>query len=805
MSLLSAELRKVWGNRVFPMLLAVLVAANLLLLWMGTRPTANQPPAAAYRAVGADLAALGSDMDVKGDFLHGKLDETESLLRLENYFRESAYGNSIVLQNYREENADLFDQYEEMYRDKSYTLYTDSLTMEYRLFSQLVNEYDTVAGYSEFLDSVQTKANQLSGISIFQNDETGYDLKNIEVTAAVYAGLGETAIDYFPQKGLYTAISYAFTDLILLASMLVLALLLVRQERDSGLLSLVRSLPAGRLHTALAKLGSFALSLLAVLVLLYGVNLAYCAATFGLGPLSRTIQSVPALMRCTMQITVGQYLFRFLLAKWAGAFVMGLWVMLAALIARRATAGWAAALVGPLVMFGIRAVIPATSRLNVIKYANLASLLQTNELLGNYRNLYWFGSPIGLPLVEWTAAVLYGGVLVFAFCLVFARAQLLPAAKRSFLLGLRHKTHATSVYKEEARKLLLLNGAGLVLAAFVGFGIYQGVTAESYIGADEIYYAYYMNHISGPFTQESYDWLEEQGEEFEPMLEAQRQVAAGALSSDALLAFSALQQKYSVYTQVINQNINYYLKEHPDVWLVYESGYRELFGFTGQADVQDTLLAGLACALCFSGLFAMERRGGMETVLCVTPRGRKRTVRAKLLMSGAAAFVIAVGSCLPHLIQVLRDYGLPALFAPAMSISEFESLPAFVTVSDVLLFWFLCRVAACLCMAAITLTLGHLFGNLLPALFVSAVGYCLPALLSLSGMDGGIEWLGFWPLFHAANFLTTQGYAGEEGLPYNNAWMILLIVAAALLVVIALAGYLQDDYEMKGVAPNAEG
>ena len=204
MSLLSAELRKVWGNRVFPMLLAVLVAANLLLLWMGTRPTANQPPAAAYRAVGADLAALGSDMDVKGDFLHGKLAETESLLRLENYFRESAYGNSIVLQNHREENADLFDQYEEMYRDKSYTLYTDSLTMEYRLFSQLVNEYDTVAGYSEFLDSVQTKANQLSGISIFQNDETGYDLKNIEVTAAVYAGLGETAIDYFPQKGLYT-------------------------------------------------------------------------------------------------------------------------------------------------------------------------------------------------------------------------------------------------------------------------------------------------------------------------------------------------------------------------------------------------------------------------------------------------------------------------------------------------------------------------------------------------------------------------------------------------------------------------
>ena len=660
------------------------------------------------------------------------------------------------------------------------------------MFSQLVSEYDTVAGYADFLDSVQTKANQLAGISIFQNDTTGYNLENIELTAQVYANLGQTPIDYFPQKGLYTAISYAFTDLILLAAMLVLALLLVRQERDSGLLSLVRSLPSGRLQTALAKLAAFALSLLAVLTVLYGVNLLYCGATFGLGPLTRTIQSVPALMRCTMQITVGQYLLRFLLAKWVGAFVMGLWVMLAALVARRAAGGWVAALAGPLLMFGIRAVIPATSRLNVIKYANLVSLLQTNELLGNYRNLYWFGSPIGLPLVEWTAAVLYGGTLAFSFCWVFARVQLLSTAKRGFLLGLKHKTRATSVYKEEAHKLFLLNGAVIVLAAFIGFGIYQGVTSESYVGPDEIYYAYYMKHISGPFTQESYDWLEAQGEEFSPLLEGSASV------DDIPYDVFSLRQKYIVYNQIINQNINYYLKEHPDAWLVYESGYRELFGFTGQADVQDTPLAGLACALCFSGLFAMERRGGMETILCVTPRGRKRTVRAKLLMSGTAAFVIAVGSCLPHLIQVLRDYGLPALFAPAMSISEFESLPVFVTLSDVLLFWFLCRVAACLCMAAITLTLGHLFGNLLPALFVSAVGYCLPALLSLSGMDGGIEWLGFWPLFHAGALLTTQGYRAYDGSPYNQGWIVLFLLVSCGCITVSLSQTLLYAYELKG-------
>ena len=391
MSLFFAELRKVWGSRVFPALLAILAAANLLLLWMGTRPTAKQPPASAYHAVGAELS--DKTLEEKGTFLHDKYTEIESLVKIGQYYREQAYGGYGLTQ-YRQDNAAMFDAYEQEYTDKTYTLFTDNLNTEYRLFSQLQSEYDTVAAYSDFLDGVQTKASQLSGISIFQNDRTGYDLKNIELTAQVYAGLTETPIDYYPQKGLYTAISYAFTDLILLASMLLLALILVRQERDSGLLSLIRSLPGGRLKTAIAKLAAFAASLLVVLMVLYGVNLAYCSALFSLGPMSRTIQSVPALMRCTMQITVGQYLFRFLLAKWAGAFVMGLWVMLAALIAKRAAAGWIGALALPLAMYGIRAAIPATSHLNVIKYANMVSLLQTNELLGNYRNLFWFGSPI---------------------------------------------------------------------------------------------------------------------------------------------------------------------------------------------------------------------------------------------------------------------------------------------------------------------------------------------------------------------------------------------------------------------------
>lgn len=124
----------------------------------------------------------------------------------------------------------------------------------------------------------------------------------------------------------------------------------------------------------------------------------------------------------------------------------------------------------------------------------------------------------------------------------------------------------------------------------------------------------------------------------------------------------------------------------------------------------------------------------MDEILASTPLGRKYTVKAKLRQSTVVAAVIAFGTVLPHLWQVLRDYGLPSLLGPAMSISDLQAVPKFITLSDFLIFWLICRFAACLCMSQITLWLGQKLGNLLTALFISAVAYCLPALLSLSGM-----------------------------------------------------------------------
>ena len=747
MKLLLAELRKVWGQRIFYVCLAVLAAANLFLLYTGTRPGENSAQPAAWRAVARDMAGL--DTAAQQALINEKRDTAYGVLRIEQILRDQANGMYPGV-NIRQEYADLFEAYEPVYRNKSYTLYTGDLRTDYRLLEQVKAELDTVAAYPQFLQEVQTKASQLAGISIFNSEKSGYDQANIQKTAAVYAGMSGVSIQYAPQKGLFTALDYQFTDLILLAAMLLVATLIVRQERDSGMLHLVRSMAGGRLKTAFAKLGALAFTILAVLLLLYGVNLTYCGLAFGLGPLGRSIQSVPALMRCTLPITVGQYLGLFLLAKWAGAFVMGLWVLLAALWAQKAFTGWCAALALPAAQWLVRQAIPAAGRLNVIKYANLASLLRTNELLGNYRNLYWFDVPVSLPLVEWLAAVLYGAVFAAGFCLLFCRGQLRTAPAFAGLRRKAAKTAATSVLRQEGRKLFLLCGAAAVLLAFGLYGARQAITTESYLHAQEIYYAHYMKQLEGPYTQQSYEKLLAMNEEFAPIRQLNAAVQRGEITSEAyeaqMGAYYGLQQKMDVFQQIVYGNLPY-LKQHPTAQLVYESGWEKLFCFRGEGDVRDTLLAGFISCVCFAGLFAFEQKGGMKRVIMATPLGRRHTVRCKLALGCLGAAMVCLFTCLPRFVVVLRDYGLSAPFAPAMSLAPYSALPGWLPLAGLLLLGVFARLLACTAMMLALMALSEWIGNAIGAMFVGSIIFCLPALLALSGLTP-MRWVGLYPLFH---------------------------------------------------------
>lgn len=784
--LIRAELAKVWRSRVFLLLLLALLGANLFLLWVVTNPLQGAYSSHAYRTLNAKLAGLS--MQEKYEFIDEEFRRIKGIAVVDSVVRMEAYNGGQPDTYSREHYAAEFREFYEVYKAKDYLSYNDTLAKEYQFLKKMQAECETVYGYDAFLDSVAQKATQLSGISIFAESADGYDMKNITATAKAYENMRGIPIDYTPQMGLFTALDFSLTDVIAVFAMLLISTVLVRSERDSGLLNIIRATPAGRLKTAGAKLFSLAFSLAGVLALLYGVNLLYCGGVYGLGNLNRSIQSVPALMRSTLLLNVGQYIGLFLFTKWLAAVVAGVWVMLCMLVAKRAFGGT----LGALTLLGanllIRSIIPATSRLNVLKYANLVSLLRTNELIGGYRNLYWFASPVPILLVEGLMAAACFVLFTTLFCHAFSHWQLHSAGRlavpRIFTMLRKKRPIVTTVQRTEWRKLLLMNGALLFALLFAGYQVYTAVNTQSYIDADEIYYSYYMKQVQGPITQETIDLLKTQREEFRPLIELDAQLQAGVITSEQyqvmMGAYANLQQKQRAFNRVLTKLT--YLQEHPRGQFVYESGYLKLFDTADRNDTIDTLLASLLCVLCFAGFFAMERQSGVVRVIAATPLGREVTVKAKLRCADWLCGALALLSILPRVWTVQRDYGLGAFFAPTYSMYEFDGTPE-VPIFFLLLLFPLARWVALRFVAGVTLALSHRLGNLFSALFAGGILFGLPILLSLSGLKSA-KWLSVYPLFHATGMFTKT----------SEMIVALLSIAICGMGIFCCNGYVQEHF-----------
>ncbi|MEG0090363.1 MAG: hypothetical protein RSA20_00950 [Oscillospiraceae bacterium] len=757
MRLFFKELYKLWTKKVFVLYLCVLVFANIFLMWTYSQPTAYSPPSSAYAKLTHELRHTGIEEQYR--IVSDRFKEISAISKIDYAVKTAAYDKKAAAQMMNNEYAEEFKNYKSVYESKDYLHYTGNISAEYRFLEEMNREVSEAAGYEDFLVNIGEKAKKLSSISIFAK-EGGYDQNNIKATAKAYENMSGVPINYSPQKGLVTAISFDLTDIVLIFIMVLISFIIVREERENGLLSLIRSTSGGRFKTAMAKFMAMGVSLLAAVILLYGTNLIYCNFTYGLGDLTRSIQSVPYLMRSTLKVNVWQYLVLFLLTKWGAAIICGGWILLCMLVAKRTFYGILGALSMPLLHWIIRSTIPATNKLNVIKYANLASLLETNEILGSYRNLYWLNNqPIQLNLVETVAAISFLLVFLSLFIWAFCKLGLLNTPKKPLVVFSRFKRKTqkpTTIAKQEWYKLLVMNGGVVLLAVAIAFQGYQAYTAENYITADEMFYSYYMKNLSGSYTVEKRDFLQEENKKFEPLQKAQQMYSNGMITGEEYQMIMAsnyiLQQEYNVFAKVLGKL--QYLKQKPNADLVYETGYIKLFGLNDlNMNLKDALFATFSLVVLLSGLFSMEKSSGMKKVIFATPLGRKDTVVAKLKVSAVVSSVIAVLSILPRMWQVGRGYGFKGLFSPAMSIQEYTRLSPLVLIVFLMVLLILARVLACFAIGSIVLMVSQISPSFILAVMVSALVTAFPLVLYYMDV-GALQYFSFYPLFNITALLT---------------------------------------------------
>lgn len=155
------------------------------------------------------------------------------------------------IRNQYPEIASEFDKHKESYNAQELT------NKDYAL-NNIVKRAEYVNGYSDYIKSVESKAQQMNSISIFSQDNS-LSSQNIQLTAEAYKPLENLSLKVGSDFSVTTVLNYDLIHYIILALNIIVVLAFV-EERKRGFWSMVYATPNGRFNLAVKRCGILAIS-----------------------------------------------------------------------------------------------------------------------------------------------------------------------------------------------------------------------------------------------------------------------------------------------------------------------------------------------------------------------------------------------------------------------------------------------------------------------------------------------------------------------------------------------------------------
>lgn len=281
------------------------------------------------------------------------------------------------------------------------------------------DRYAQIKGYGGFLDYIKECCRSITGISFFA-DEDSFAYKNALKTETVYDNVKINSLPFEVSEGVEIVLFNDISDILLVFAIFASAIFVFTKDKEIGILNLLHSYRKGRGSLCINKLLVLLIfSALANLVFI-GANLAIGGFTYGLGDLTRPIQSVNGFFECSFNLSLWQYLLITFIFKSLGGF---LWGVLFAFIC--SFSGNNAQIYGISVVVAVTEVLLYTKISTLSNYGllhdfNLVSFIKPDNIFSTYRNINLFNEPfnalIVIPVV-WTTLI---ALLIFAVVKTFA-------------------------------------------------------------------------------------------------------------------------------------------------------------------------------------------------------------------------------------------------------------------------------------------------------------------------------------------------------------------------------------------------
>ncbi len=741
------EFLKIFTSKLFLYTLITFILADIvILIYTGNALKKDEIPYSAYKILNEEIKDLPESE--KEELINKEYERNNAFSIITNILNNKNSDNEYMrafAEELKNENKELYDKYINEYENRTYK-YTGDETKELTFLEEIKKEYDECKNYKQMISKILEKAENLETISIFQESQDDFSNKNIKDTAENYEKMLNVEVHYIPSKGIDSFTNMGITDIFIILMIFVISTIMIYEEREKNLFPLIKSTKNGRGKTILAKIFVIFIVIFAISMILYAINFIYYGITIGYGDLSANLQSINTFIYSTLQISIGGYVGLFLITKIAVFFIISLMILLVSNLAKNNASNYIALISIFGISFLLYKTIDPISKYNVFRVINIINLIEVNDIYKTYMNLNIMGNMQNVLHLSLFFAIILLVVFGLANILIFTKRKDLGLTENRLLKRLKGITIIkprifTKVFWCEFYKLMIINKVWIILLLFTIFQIYSLSNVNKNISFNENMYKNYMKTFSGELTEEKEKIITEEQEKFEKARLAiekiEEKVQNGEISRQEAINLKAPYDEVLSTEEIFSRIIEQYehIKENPKAQFVYDTGYKELLRINKNAFLESDIYLVVMGIMCFSVIFVMEYRTGMNKILNTTPKGKNITTKAKIRVCLITSVIIFAISIIPEMIKIGQIYGFDNITASITSITRFNNLYSGINILGFVIINYLVRFIIFICIVLFVLWISLKLKNTTYTILTASSIMLIPIIAAQIGIE----------------------------------------------------------------------
>ncbi len=703
MRVITTELRKIFSNRIFLLIIAVVFIMNAYLMFR----TANSDDAkpSDYKYIYSELEGLT---------------DSEKLAVFDERINNSTQG--------------LYDY-------------------NWELYYELANECYDVVNYKSYLENIETQAESMQSISIFANPDT-FNYRSIIKTPSAYQNVQEVQPVFDVSQGIILATNNDFSDILIGFILLFAVLSVMISDREQGMSGLLFALKRGRSYLFFVKLIALAITVFSVVGLIYLENLVISSYIYGLGDLLRPVQSLNGFIGCNLPINVLTYLLIYIVFKAAAMFLIVALLSFIAIFSKNTVTFYGISAFVLVIEGLLYQLIHPLSVYSIFRYINVIAFTKVNEIFCNYKNINFWEYPISLIPASISAVSIFVLICCILGTVLYAKKRNLEFRKIG--LKLKHNKNSkihSAIYYTFFKSLAQQKGS-IVIAACVFLMLFLNAGFVKEYNIADVYYKYYAELLEGEIDDATEDYIINEDKRFQELNSRIDELSQSTTGFSAELI--ELQKEYAPSTGF------YLVKERYDevkgienAHIFYDTGYQRMLGKQGyDDDMKYALVSMLLCIFLISPLIANDNQYRMYSIINATKSGRKSYIKRNSKVAAMYGFLSSLLWIVPYCITIGQYYGYRCPDAPIQSIADYKNIPLNFTVMEYLIVIFLLRTVFVMLSALVMLYVSSKSKNTTTAILVNFAVFALPIIIYLLGAKFIVN-IGFSPLL-SVNVLVNE-------------------------------------------------